>query len=336
MKSESDPSTLQQAIQFFSNPDRALAYFVARRWPDGVACPTCGRKDARYLANQRKWQCKSVHPKRQFTAKVGTIMEDSALPLEKWMAAIWLLSNCKNGISSHELARHLGITQKSAWFMLHRIRFAMRVDTDPGTMGGPGGGEVEVDETYIGPTPRNMHRARRIKAQVAHNFAPKGERGHYAYKIGVQGILDRETRQIRTTVLKNAKRDSLQAAVLENVAHGSNIYTDQHVSYAGLADRGFVHQVVNHLERYVDGRVHTNGLENYWSLFKRTLRGTYVAVEPFHLERYADEQAFRFNFRRDGERKMTDAERFNVVLSGVAGRRLTYEKLTGKEGETAF
>ena len=320
MKPENSPKTLQEALNFFSDPDRALAYFVARRWPDGVVCPACGRQDAPFLANQRKWQCKSVHPKRQFSAKVGTIMEDSALPLEKWLAAIWLLSNCRNGISSHELARHLGITQKSAWFMLHRIRFAMQSKG-----GGKLGGRVEVDETFIGGKARNMHANKRRAMEAL----PSGER-----KTIVLGMLERGG-HVRTTVIPNREAITLQPIIHEHVRRGAKVMTDEHAGYNGLED-AFMRGVVNHAIEYVNGSVHTNGMENFWSLFKRGVNGTYVTVEPFHLFRYLDEQAFRYNTRKVGERRLNDGERFNAVLSQVSGRRLTYEKLTGKEGETAF
>src|SRR5579862_2153596 len=143
------PTTLQEAIEFFSDADRCQAYMVQMRWPDGVVlCPTCNKPGARYLANQRRWECASKHPRRQFSVKVGTIFEDSPIPLKSWLLAVWQISNCKNGISSYELSRAIGVTQKTAWFMNHRIRLAMQGD-DGGSLG-ENGGEVEVDETYIG------------------------------------------------------------------------------------------------------------------------------------------------------------------------------------------
>ncbi len=167
------PKTLQQAIVHFANPDNCLQFMVSLRWPNGVECPTCGRKDPAFLANQRKWQCKSVHAKRQFSAKVGTIFEDSPLPLDKWLVAVWMIANCKNGISSYEVGRALGITQKSAWFMLHRIRLAMQ-NSSLLKIGG-GGKEVEVDETFIGGAARNMHKDihhRRITATGSKDKTP--------------------------------------------------------------------------------------------------------------------------------------------------------------------
>src|SRR5438128_5138722 len=280
------PRTLQEAIQHFSSPENVLAYMVNLRWPDGkVACPNpkCGRTDVVFLKNQNKWQCKSVHDHRQFSAKVGTIFEDSPIPLDKWLTAMWMLCNCKNGVSSYEIAATIGVTQKSAWFMMHRIRLAMK-NKSLFKLGGSGN-EVEVDETFIGGKAHNMHRDR------AKKYA--GEGSHFG-KTVVIGLLDRQQREVRAKVIPNVKRQTLQTEVLKQVKYGSTVYTDENLGYDRLS-WNFAHDVVRHAERYVKGRVHTNGLENFWSLFKRNLNGTYVAVEPFHLDRYVDEQAFRFN-----------------------------------------
>jgi transposase-like protein len=314
------PKTLQQAIIYFADADNCLAYMVAHRWPDGVVCPTCGRVDPSFLATQRKWQCKSSHTKRQFSAKVGTIFEDSPLGLEKWLPAVWLITAAKNGISSCEIARSLGVTQKTAWFMLHRIRAAMH----NGTMlklGGPGSLGVEADETFIGGKARNMHlsvKARRITSRGTKD------------KIAVMGILERGG-ELRIAVVPTTKRKVLQAEIRKHVEPGTALYTDFLASYQGLASE-YGHKVVDHAVEYVNGLVHTNGLENFWSLLKRGLGGTYVSVEPFHLFRYLDEQAFRYNNRKD----KSDADRFSMVLSRVTGKRLTYAEVTGKVGETAF
>src|SRR5438552_18137081 len=145
-----EPKTLQEAIVYFSDADRCLDYLALRRWPDGVpTCPVCDRKDAKFLANQRKWQCKTVHHHRQFSVKVGTIFEDSPIPLQKWLPAVWVLISCKNGISSHEIHRHLGVSQKSAWFMLHRLRLALKGGTMGTKVGGPESTGIEVDETFV-------------------------------------------------------------------------------------------------------------------------------------------------------------------------------------------
>ena len=309
------PKTLQEAVVFYADPNNALAYMTLLRWPDGVVtCPTCGRNDVRFLHNQRKWQCKSVHPKRQFSAKVGTIFEDSPIALEKWLVVVWMISNCRNGVSSYEIGRAIGVTQKSAWFMLHRIRLGLQ-SKGGGKLGGPNGA-VEIDETYIGGKARNM------------------QGGHG--KTVVMGMLERDGK-VRTAILGNRREKKVMHQIIENnVLPGTWIVTDEFVNYDGLANN-YTHQVVNHLEKYVDGQVHTNGVENFWSLLKRGIGGTYVAVEPFHLFRYVDEQAFRFNNRKDAEgNKLNDADRFNIAMSQVIGKRLTFAEVTGKVGETAF
>jgi transposase-like protein len=271
-----EPKTLREAIVLFSDPDNCLNYMVARRWPNGVVCPTCGRTDVRFLKNQRKWQCKSVHPKRQFTLKTGTVMEESPISLEKWLPAMWLLSNCKNGISSYELAKDLGVTQKSAWFMLHRIRVAMQTGTFL-KLGGPA--PVEVDETFIGGKLKNMHKGRKERVKASAN--PDNE-------VAVMGLLDRESRQVRAQVIPNVKRETLQNEILRQIEKGSKVYTDGWKGYNQLEANEYIHETVTHLDEYVRGQVHTQGIENFWSLLKRGLNGTYVAVEPYHLSKYVD------------------------------------------------
>jgi transposase-like protein len=313
------PKTLQQAIIHFSNSENCLAFMIKVRWPDGVVtCPTCSREGAAFLKNQGKWQCKSVHPKRQFSAKVGTIFEDSAIPLDKWLIAIWMVANCKNGVSSYEVGRALGVTQKSAWFMLHRIRLAMQSKSFL-KLGGPDG-EVEVDETFVGGAARFMHADKRKR-----RITETGTKD----KTAVMGILERGG-EVRATVVGKRRKRELHGHIDTHVAAGSAIYTDAFMSYQGLQEKGFAHQVIDHAERYVDGQVHTNGLENFWSLLKRGLKGTYVSVEPFHLFRYLDEQVFRYNFRELEH----DGLRFEHVASHIIGKRLTYAEVTGKVGTT--
>jgi transposase-like protein len=319
MKTESKPKTLQQAIQYFSDPEVCVQTVAELRWPDGVTCPACEGKEHYYLKTQRRWKCKECG--RQFSVKLGTIFEDSAIGLDKWLVAFWLVANCKNGISSYELSRDLGVTQKTAWFMLHRIRLAMK-NNSLFKIGGTGGSGVEVDETFVGGKVKNMHKDRRLRYNQ--------QRGAVG-KTVVMGMLDRDTREVRATVIPNVKRETLQTEVLQTVKYGSTVYTDSHVGYDKLHYR-FVHEFVNHMEKYVDGQVHTNGIENFWSLLKRTLSGTYVAVEPFHMMRYVDEQVFRFNNRKD----KTDSDRFDAALKQISGKRLTYAEVTGKVGETTF
>jgi transposase-like protein len=314
---ENSPRTLQEAIIYFADADNCRRYMVAHRWPDGVVCPTCGRVDVTFLATQNKWQCKSAHAKRQFSAKVGTIFEDSPLGLEKWLPAVWLIAGAKNGISSMEVHRALGVTQKTAWFMLHRIRKAMQSGSIL-KIGG-NGGEVEVDETFIGGKSRNMHiskRERRITGTGGKD------------KTAVIGLLERGG-NVRTAIISSRKKAVLHAEVQKHVEAGAALYTDALMSYNGLGSE-YAHAVVDHAIEYVNGRVHTNGLENFWSLLKRGISGTYVSVEPFHLFRYLDEQSFRYNNRKN----MNDADRFSAVLSQVTGKRLTYAEVTGKVGET--
>lgn len=310
MKNEATPKILQEAIVYFADADNCLNYLVARRWPDGVVCPSCGRDDVTFLAKQRKWQCKSAHARRQFTVKVGTIFEDSPLGLDKWLTAVWMIVNCKNGVSSYEVHRALGVTQKTAWFMVHRIRLAMQTGTFEKKMSG----EVEADETYIGGLARNMHKHKR-EAKI------KG-RGTVG-KVAVMGLLERHG-EVRTKVIECADKETLHGEVKCHVEAGSNLFTDEWKGCSGL-DAEYIHEVINHAEKYVEGNVHTNGIENFWSLLKRSIKGTYVSVESFHLFRYLDEQSFRFN-----ERKGKGGDRFHKVTGQLAGKRLTYTELAGK------
>ena len=292
------------------------------RWADGKpVCPKCGAEENGrkhyWLDTQKRWKCYSC--RKQFSVKVGTMFEDSPIGLDKWLTALWLLVNCKNGVSSYEVARDISISQKSAWFVLQRLRHILK-DTDIVPMGS---GPVEADESFHGGKPKNMHRSRRPKLQVGMNG--------YAEKTAVFGMLDRETRQVRAQVVPNVKRETLQKAILDQVGFGSTVYTDGWPGYDGLKGAGFVHETVNHMNEYVRGQVSTQAIENYWSLLKRGLNGTYVAVEPFHMDRYLDEQMFRFN-NRIGH---TDSTRFVKALSQVVNRRLTYAELTGKEVQRA-
>jgi len=328
---DTGPKTLQEAIIFFENPDNCIAYLVARRWPNGVACPKCGRVDVSYIPQRRVWQCKSRHKKCQFSVKVGTIFEDSPIALKSWLMAMWMIANCKNGVSSYEIHRALGITQKSAWFMLHRIRLAMKPKQDSTKLGGIGSGAVEVDESFVGGKLANMHKNR---AQAFRDAIPANREEGYETRLDnktpVIGMFDRESRQVRARVVPNVKRETLQKEILKNVKHGSTVYTDSAVTY-NRTGWHYIHETVNHAETYVNGQVHTNSLENFWSLMKRNLSGTYVAVEPFHLDRYLDEQVFRFNNRQN----KGDADRFSKVVSQIVGKRLTYAELTGKTPDTA-
>lgn len=306
-KQQAFPQTLQQAIVYFNNPDNALNFMIQIRWPGGIVCPRCASDLHTFISTRRTWQCKTC--KKMFTVKKGTIMEDSPIGLDKWLAAIWMICGAKNGISSYEIHRGLGITQKSAWFLMHRIRLAMQTGTFEKL-----GGQVEADETYIGGKAGNMHFAKR-EAKI------KGGTGMVG-KIAVMGVLERHGK-IRVKVIPNIHKVTLHSEVKQNVEPGAELFTDALKSYEGLDE--YIHQFIDHAEKYVEGQIHTNGLENFWSLLKRCLKGTYVSVEPTHLFRYLDEQTFRFN-----NRKVTDQLRFLAVSHMIVNRRLTYKELTGK------
>jgi transposase-like protein len=312
------PKTLIEAVRYFSDEQTCINAVAYLRWEDGSpVCPKCnaaqGERNHYWLAKQKRWKCYQCY--KQFSVKVGTIFEDSPIPLTKWLPAMWLLVNCKNGVSSYEVSRDLGISQKAAWFVLQRLRHILK-DTTVIPMSGP----VECDESFHGGKPKNMHRSRRLKQKLALDG--------YAEKTAVFGMLDRETRKVRAQVVPNVKRETLQKAILDRVGFGSTVYTDGYHAYDKLGASGFVHETVNHVEEYVRGQVHTQAIENFWSLLKRGLNGTYVAVEPYHMDRYLDEAMFRFNHRINH----TDSSRFVQALSQVVNRRLTYAELTGKEG----
>ncbi len=322
--------TLQEAIQYFSDTNNCIDYLANRRWgKDGVVCPACGSREVSFVPSRRVWQCKTRHPKAQFSIKVGTIFEDSPIGLDKWLTAMWMIANCKNGVSSWELHRALGVTQKSAWFMLQRIRLTLQDKQSGGKLGGGPNSKVEIDETFIGGKARNMHRSKRERLSRDGGM----QAGHG--KAVVMGMLERGGKVKATVLGKRREKKQMHEIIRESVAPGTWVMTDEFSKYDGLAP-DYTHLVVNHLERYVQGNVHTQGIENFWSLLKRTLGGTYVSVEPFHLFRYVDEQAFRFNNRKDAfGNKLTDADRFDIAVSQILGKRLTYAEVTGKVGETA-
>jgi transposase-like protein len=315
------PKTLQQAIQYFADYENCRQFMIAVRWEDGVVrCPYCNSSKVTWLAKARVYRCYGDHLRKKFSLKVGTVFEDSPIGLEKWLPAVWLLSNCRNGISSYEISRSIGVTQKSAWFMLHRIRLAMESQSFV-KMGNPFT-PVEIDETFIGGKPQNMHMKKRLQMQSGL---------HANKKMSVMGMLDRESRQVRAKVVPNVKRAVLQGEILRQIHPGSKIFTDGWTGYDSLKAQEYIHETVTHLNEYVRGQVHTQGIENFWSLLKRGLKGTYVAVEPFHLNRYVGEQVFRYNNRLNKD----DYDRFAQAVSQIVGKRLTYAEVTGKVGETA-
>src|ERR1051325_11369754 len=308
------PKTLQEAVLYLADFENCKAFMVCLRWPDGVVkCPRCGSDRILWIEKERVWKCYGKHDHAKFSLKTGTIFEDSPIALEKWLPAAWLVINCKNGISSYEVHRALGVTQKTAWFMLHRIRLAMQSGTFEKLSG-----EVEVDESFIGGKARNMHKEKRERVITGTGGKDK---------VVVMGMLERGG-NVRAMVVDNRRKRELQSQIREHVEAGAAIFSDELKSYEGL-EADYQHAVINHALEYVNGNVHTNTMENFWSLLKRGLHGTYVSVEPFHLFRYIDEQAFRYN-----NRNATDAERFTAVMKQIVGRRLTYEELTGKTGQS--
>jgi transposase-like protein len=307
--------TLQEAIVYFSNPVNCREYVVARRWRKGVVCPRCGGENVAFQEKYNRWQCNKRHDRRQFTVKTGTIFEDSSLGLDKWLTTMWMIANCKNGISSWEIHRAIGVTQKTAWFMLHRIRLAMQ-----GENTGKLAGEIEVDESFIGDLSPFMHKDKRERVI-------KGTGGKD--KTAVMGMVERGG-QVRAFVVEDRTKKEVQQKIREHIEAGSAIFSDELQSYDGL-DVDYRHAVINHAVEYVNGNIHTNSIENFWSLLKRGLKGTYVSVEPFHLFRYIDEQAFRYNARKANG---GDWERCSELVSNILGKRLTYAELTGKLGET--
>src|ERR1035437_9557822 len=297
-------SGLMSAIRNYSNPQSCVDEVAAVKWPNGQAvCPRCSSKKATYLSTRLLWKCRDC--KKQFSVKVGTIFEDSAVGLDKWLCAMWMMANCKNGVSSYEIGKALEVTQKTAWFMMHRIRYATHT----------GSGTVEADETFIGGAARFMHKHKR--EEKIHGRGPGG-------KEIVFGLLERNTGKVRVHHVATRRKGELCEIVRKGVRKGSEVMTDELLSYDGL-DSEYAHKVINHAESYVDGNVHTNRMENFWSLLKRSIKGTYVSIEPFHLFRYLDEQSFRYN-----ERELPDAERFQKVLGSVAGKRLTWDHLTSQ------
>jgi len=306
------PKTLLEAITYFSNAENCRKFMVSIRWADGIVrCPVCGSDKVTYMEKSKLYNCKTKHAKQKFSLKVGTIFEDSPIGLEKSLPATWLLSNCKNGVSSYEVARALGVTQKSAWHMLHRIREAMTDTT--GKIGG--GGSVEMDETFVGGKIKNMHKS---KKPIGPGVSGKPV-GSTAKTI-VVGMLERGGR-VKAKVVQDRSKESLSQLAETHIAEGSTLITDE---WSGYRETAYEHEIINHAMEYVNGHVHTNGIENFWSLLKRSLGGTYISVEPFHLDAYVAEQVFRYNNRKDAD----DFTRFATCIQGILGKRLTYTALT--------
>jgi transposase-like protein len=317
---QGSPKTLRDAIIYFADEDNAHAFMVAIRWPEGPQCPHCGTFNVRLLSTRRVFRCKAKGCRKDFTAKRGTIFEDSPISLSKWFAAGWLLVNCKNGVSSYEVARDLGVCQKTAWFMLHRLRRAIKAKSFDKKLAGV----VEADEAYIGGLFKNMHKSRRQQVRAESDAAGASTMRGAIGKTFVQAVLERGG-EVRAQVLETLSLAPRLDFLKEHAEPGAALMTDEGYD-SPQVDAAFAHEFVNHQIEYVRGNVHCNGVENFWSLLQRGLSGTYVSVEPYHLSAYVDEQAFRYN-----NRKTDDGERFVRAMTGAPGCRLTYRKLTGKE-----
>jgi transposase-like protein len=297
------PETLVEAVRYFSNPDVCIAHVANLRWPNGVICPTCGRVDVSYLESQKRWQCKSRHAKRQFSVKIGTIFEDSPLGLDKWLSAVWMIINAKNGVSSYEIARALGVTQKTAWFMDHRIRAAMEYGTFDKKLDSP----VEADETYIGGKTRE-------------------EKGRFTNKTAIVGVVEKKKHvgQIRAFATKQADATNTLSFLKQNLEEGATVHTDESKIYS-RAKRTFIHESVNHSEKeYARGAISTTTIDGFWNLFKRSYKGTYTHLSPAHLDRYVKEHTYRYNTRM-----LTDGQRFTEWFANCH-RRLMYKTLINK------
>jgi transposase-like protein len=304
------PRTLLEAIRYFSDNQVAFDFVVKLRWPTGEpVCPRCGCMEVSFLSTRRIWKCKGC--KRQFSVRVGTIWEDSPLGFDKWLPAMWLTVNSKNGISSHELGRAIGVTQKTAWHLSHRIRLAMTTGIFEKLSG-----TVEVDETFVGGVAKFMHKAQRAKLTGTGGID----------KTMVVGALERGTDERPSRVIASVQSDrtrpTLHTVVRSTIRVGSTVYTDALTAYLGLDGLHYAHNVIDHSVAYAEGQVHTNGIESFWNLFKRGVKGTYTHMAPKNMDRYVAERVFAFNHR-----ELSDTERMRTAVAGVAGKRLTYAEL---------
>lgn len=298
--------TLIQMMTAFPDEQSAIDHFTAIRWKNGAFCPHCQSPKVYHFSDKRTHKCGAC--RKRFSIKVGTIFEDSKIPLRTWMLAIWLITSHKKGIASTQLAKDLGVTQKTAWFMTHRLRHAIRTQS----FNRPLDGEIEIDEMYVGGKEKNKHAHQRTG----------GKQGG-AGKVPVLGIFERGG-ELRTGITPNLGKATVQSVIFQNVLPGSSIMTDEHKAFTGLTkgDR-YTHYPVRHSagEYAKSSWWHSNGIESVWSLFKRQIIGTHHVLSPKHLSAYLGEMTWRFNLRSMGE-----GERVNALLAQTSGR-LTYKTL---------
>lgn len=296
--------TLVEVVQKFSTEAAAEAWFIEQRWPDGIRCPVCDSHNVQSRASRKPAPFRCRDCRKDFSVKTGTLMHDSKLPVSKWAIALFLYSTNLKGVSSLKLHRDLGITQKAAWHMAHRIRECFEDATMP-AFDGP----VEVDETGVGGLEKNKHASKR-------QHAGRGMTG----KTVVAGVKDRATGRVSAKVVRTTTRRELQAFIAERVRPQAMVYTDEHPAYHGLPH----HQAVKHsVAQYVDGQAHTNGLESFWATLKRGYHGVHHHMSPKHLNRYVGEFAGRHN-----QRPMDTLDQMAAMARGMTRKRLPYAKLT--------
>lgn len=300
--------SLMELADLFPDEAAARGWFEAQRWPDGAHCPHCGSVSVSAIASGKPmpWRCRDC--RKHFSVRTGTVMAESKLPLRKWAFAIYLCATSLKGVSSMKLHRDLNITQKSAWFLAHRIREAFEAE------GGMFAGPVEVDETYMGGKRKNMPKAKRA------NLTGRGAVG----KVAVAGAKDRVTKRVNAAVVPATDGETLQGFVRAHAEAGATVYTDDASAYRGMT--GFDHESVNHsVGEYVRAQAHTNGIESFWAMLKRGYHGTFHHFSAEHMQRYINEFA-----ARQGLREHDTIAIMGAFVSRMIGRRLTYRRLTGK------